>query len=134
MLFRLSLLFVLTPLIELAILVYLGLLIGPWYTILIVVVTGIIGAFMAREQGMATLAKIRGSVERGVMPSKELFEGLLVLIVGLMLLTPGVITDILGFLLLVPQTRRPISWWLRRWIRQRLERGDIEYRNIGFGE
>ena len=134
MLFRLSLLFILTPLIELAILVYLGLLIGPWYTILIVVATGIIGAYMAREQGMATLAKIRGSVERGVMPSRELFEGLLVLIGGLMLLTPGVITDIIGFLLLVPQTRRPISWWMRRWIRRRLERGDIFYSDISFGD
>jgi len=130
MLFQLMLLFILVPLIELAILVYLGLLIGPWYTIIIVVATGIIGAYMARNQGMATLAKIRGSVERGVMPSRELFEGLLVLIGGLMLLTPGIITDIIGFLLLVPQTRRPISWWLRRWIRRRLEKGDIVYHDI----
>ena len=127
MLLRLALLFVLTPLVELAILVYLGTIIGALYTILIVVATGILGAFMARNQGLAALSRIRGSIERGIIPSDEIFDGALILAGGLLLLTPGIITDIIGFALLVPQTRRIIGRWLRSLIRRRIQRGEIRY-------
>ena len=127
MLLRLALLFVLTPLVELAILVYLGTIIGALYTILIVVATGILGAFMARNQGLATLSRIRGSIERGIIPSNEIFDGALILAGGLLLLTPGIITDIIGFAMLVPQTRRIIGRWLRSLIRRRIQRGEIHY-------
>ena len=127
MLLRLALLFVLTPLVELAILVYLGTLIGALYTILIVVATGILGAFMARNQGLAALSRIRGSIERGIIPSDEIFDGALILAGGLLLLTPGIITDIIGFAVLVPQTRRIIGRWLRSLIRRRIQRGEIRY-------
>ena len=127
MLLRLALLFVLTPLVELAILVYLGTIIGALYTILIVVATGILGAFMARNQGLAALSRIRGSIERGIIPSDEIFDGALILVGGLLLLTPGIITDIIGFAVLVPQTRRIIGRWLRSLIRRRIQRGEIHY-------
>jgi len=127
MLLRLALLFVLTPLVELAILVYLGTIIGALYTILIVVATGILGAFMARNQGLATLSRIRGSIERGIIPSNEIFDGALILAGGLLLLTPGIITDIIGFAMLVPQTRRLIGRWLRSLIRRRIQREEIHY-------
>ena len=127
MLLRLVLLFVLTPLVELAILVYLGTIIGALYTILIVVATGILGAFMARNQGLAALSRIRGSIERGIIPSDEIFDGALILAGGLLLLTPGIITDIIGFALLVPQTRRIIGRWLRSLIRRRIQRREIRY-------
>ncbi len=127
MLLRLALLFVLTPLVELAILVYLGTIIGALYTILIVVATGILGAFMARNQGLAALSRIRGSIERGIIPSDEIFDGALILAGGLLLLTPGIITDIIGFAVLVPQTRRIIGRWLRSLIRRRIQRGEIRY-------
>ena len=130
MLLRLALLFVLTPLVELAILVYLGTIIGALYTILIVVATGILGAFMARNQGLATLSRIRSSIERGIMPSEEIFDGALILVGGLLLLTPGIITDITGFALLVPQTRRIIGRWLRSLIRRRIQRGEIHYLEV----
>ena len=121
------LLFVLTPLVELAILIYLGTIIGALYTILIVVATGILGAFMARNQGFATLSRIRSNFERGIIPSNELFHGALILAGGLLLLTPGVITDIVGFAVLVPQTRRLIGRWILSLIRRRIERGEIHY-------
>ncbi len=127
MLLRLALLFVLTPLVELAILVYLGTIIGALYTILIVVATGILGAFMARNQGLATLSRIRGSIERGIIPSNEIFDGALILAGGLLLLTPGIITDMIGFAVLVPQTRRIIGRRLRSLIRRRIQRGEIRY-------
>jgi UPF0716 protein FxsA len=94
MLLRLTLLFVLIPLAELAILVYLGTIIGPFYTILIVVLTGILGAILMRSRGLAILSRIRSNLQRGILPTNELFDGALILVGGLLLLTPGIITDI----------------------------------------
>ncbi len=130
MLFRLILLFVVTPLVELAILVYLGTIIGALYTILIVVVTGLVGAFLARNQGLATLSRIRSSIERGVIPSGELFQGTLILIGGLLLLTPGIVTDLVGFTMLIPQTRTIITKWLRSLIQRKIQKGEIHYWEI----
>jgi len=130
MLFKLLLLFIFVPLVELALLVYIGTLIGPWYTILIVVVTGIVGAVLAKRQGTAIVNRIRSSLEQGIMPSDELIAGALVLIGGLVLLTPGVITDICGFALLIPRTRRAVAGWLRRAIQRRIERGEVSYWRI----
>ena len=127
MLLRFVFLFVLMSLVELAILVYLGIMIGVLYTILIVVATGILGAVMARSQGLATLSKIRSSLEQGIIPSNELFEGVLVLAGGLLLLAPGIITDIVGLAVLVPQTRGIIGKWLRSLIRHRIETAEIHY-------
>ena len=121
------LLFVVTPLVELAILVYLGTIIGILYTVLIVVVTGIVGAILARHQGLATLSRIRNSVAQGIMPSNELFEGALILAGGLFLLTPGIITDIVGFAVLVPQTRRIVGRCLRNLVKRKIQRSEIDY-------
>ena len=131
MLFNLLLLFILVPLVDLALLSYVGMLIGPWYTILIVVGTGILGAVLAKRQGTAILNSIRNSLEQGMLPSDELLAGALVLVGGLVLLTPGIITDILGFALLLPQTRRAIAGWLRRAIQRRIERGEVQYWRLG---
>ena len=130
MLFRLILLFVVTPLVELAILVYLGTIIGALYTILIVVATGLAGAFLARNQGLATLSRIRSSIERGVIPSAELFQGTLILAGGLLLLTPGIVTDLVGFIMLIPQTRTIITRWLRSLIQRKIQKGEVHYWEI----
>ena len=127
MLWKLILIFVLTPLVELASLVYLGTIIGVLYTVLIVVVTGIVGAVLARNQGLATLSRIRNSLEQGIIPSNELFAGALILAGGLLLLTPGIITDIIGFAVLIPQTRRIIEKCLRSLIKRRIQRREIDY-------
>ena len=130
MLLRLIFLFTLVPLIELAILVYLGTIIGALYTVLIVVATGILGAVMARHQGLAALSRIRSNIDSGIMPANELFDGALILAGGLLLLTPGIITDIVGFAVLVPQTRRIIGRWIRSLIHRRIQRGEIHYREV----
>jgi len=130
MLLRFMLLFILMPLMELAILVYLGTIIGALYTVLIVVATGILGAVMARHQGLAALSRIRSNIDSGIMPANELFDGALILAGGLLLLTPGIITDIVGFAVLVPQTRRIIGRWIRSLIHRRIQRGEIHYREV----
>lgn len=127
MLSRLVLLFIVTPLVELAILIYLGTLIGALYTILIVVATGFAGALLARNQGLAILSRIRSSVQRGFMPSDDLFQGGLILAGGLLLLTPGIITDLVGFAMLIPQTRAIIAKWVRSLIQRKIQKGEISY-------
>lgn len=130
MLHKLVLLFVATPVVELAILVYLGTVIGVVYTVLIVVATGIGGALLAKNQGLATLHRIRSSVGRGILPGEELLQGTLILIGGLMLLTPGLVTDLVGFAMLVPQTRKVMAGWLRGIIQRNVQQRNMYYREI----
>ena len=123
--FKLILLFVITPLVELAILVYLGTLVGVLYTILIVVITGLIGALLVRSQGLATLSRIRSDIERGIPSADEIFKGVLILIGGLLLLTPGLVTDLAGFTMLIPQIRNVVVKRLRRFIQRKIQQRQI---------
>lgn len=118
MLGRLMLLFVLVPLVELVLLLQIGALIGPWPTLALVVTTGVAGAALARSQGLVAFAAVQGRLAQGQLPGPELLDGLAVLVGGALLLTPGVLTDLIGFSLLTPWTRRGI----RRWLTGRLER------------
>jgi UPF0716 protein FxsA len=120
MLARLALLFVAVPLAELAILVWLGRRMGLVPTVALVVVTGILGAWLARRQGVATWSRFRAALDSGQLPHRELVEGVLVLVAGAVLLTPGLLTDVVGFLLLVPSVRhrvrdRAVAAIGRRW-------------------
>lgn len=114
MLFRLMLLFVLVPLVELYLLLKLGALIGAGPTIAIVIVTGVLGGSMARIQGFAVLRRVRESLDAGILPTDALIDGLFVLAGGLLLLTPGLLTDIVGFLALLPPTRELLKKWIKR--------------------
>lgn len=118
MLFRLLLLFVLVPLVELYLLLRLGGLIGAGPTLAIVIVTGILGGVMARMQGFAVLRRIRDNLNAGTLPTNPLIDGLFVLAGGLLLLTPGLLTDVAGFLALLPPTRE----LFKRWIKRRFQR------------
>ncbi len=120
---RLILLFTFVPIIELMLLIRLGVRIGALNAILVVLVTGILGALLVRWQGLAVLSRIRSDLGLGIVPTRELFDGALVLIGGLLLLTPGLITDAIGLGLLVPITRRVVRNWLRAGLRKRAEAG-----------
>lgn len=130
MFFRLFLLFTIIPVVELAILIRLGTVIGVFPTIAIVVLTGMAGAYLARTQGFSVLSKIRARMAEGAFPAEELLDGLLVLAAGIVLITPGILTDITGFLLLVPRTRRVAKNFLSRYIRNHLQGGTIDYREF----
>jgi UPF0716 protein FxsA len=121
---RLLLLFTIVPLIELFLLVKLGSVIGLGPTILIVICTGALGAWLARRQGLGVLNRINEDFSAGRLPADALIDGLLIIVAGALLLTPGLITDGLGFLLLVPRGRAVI----RNAVTERLARrfGDGE--------
>jgi UPF0716 protein FxsA len=102
---QLLLLFISVPLIEVLILIKLGSLFGFWPTIFLVIGTGILGAYLAKLYGLSVWYQIQQDLQAGVMPADKLVDGLLILIGGIVLLTPGLLTDILGFMLLIPITR-----------------------------
>jgi UPF0716 protein FxsA len=83
-------------------------------TLALVVVTGILGSALLRHQGTHTLRRIRGELAAGRMPAEELLSGVLLLVGGAFLLTPGILTDVAGFLLMVPGNRRLVGRWLRK--------------------
>jgi UPF0716 protein FxsA len=105
MFLRLLLLFTVVPLVELYLLVEIGSLIGVAPTIAIVIITGFFGAWLARRQGMNVLKRLNEELAAGGIPTEALTDGLLILIAGAVLLTPGLLTDAFGFFLLVPGGR-----------------------------
>lgn len=112
MLFYLLLLFIVVPFVELALLLKLADMTSWWHTLLLVIVTGIIGTWLARSQGLRTYRKIQQSIAAGQMPTDSLIDAAMILVAGALLLTPGILTDLFGFSLLFPPTRRLYRHWL----------------------
>lgn len=117
--------FVLMPLLELALLLRVHQTVGMAATLGIVIVTGAVGAALARFQGLMTLRAIRMDLAEGRMPAPRLLDGLMILLAGALLITPGLVTDTIGFLLLVPALRRAIRGRLRRRLEQKLREGRV---------
>jgi UPF0716 protein FxsA len=124
MLARLVLLFTIVPIIELALILWVNTLIGPWPTFGIILVTGFTGALMGKLQGLKAWRKIKEELARGELPQDSILDGLAVLIASALLLTPGVLTDLAGFILLFPPTRAPIRAFAKRRLTKWLQ-GDM---------
>lgn len=120
------LLFILLPAAELALLVEVGRRIGTGATLALIVLTGVAGATLARWQGLGVLRTIRAETAAGRLPAAELVDGLILLLASALLVTPGVLTDALGFLCLVPAFRGA----LRAALRRRFERAVAEGRVV----
>ncbi len=121
----LLLLIIIVPALEIGVLVWAGNWIGPWWVILLIITTGVIGAWLAKQQGLETIRNIQMSMQSGQMPQDVLLDGACILIGGAFLLTPGFITDTIGFLLLIPGTRTPIKGFLKRMIMKMMDRGTV---------
>jgi UPF0716 protein FxsA len=127
MFLRLLALFVLLPLAELALLIQVGQWIGLGWTLAIVVATGFAGAALARRQGLRAWLAIQRELREGRMPGATLIDGLLILIGGIVLLTPGLLTDLFGFLLLVPVSRSALRRVLGRRFERAIRRGEASF-------
>lgn len=128
---RLALIFVVVPLLELALLIRVGQVVGFWPTIGLVIFTGIAGAWLARLEGLRTLFKLRNDLAHGKLPGQAIMDGMAVLLGGALLLTPGIVTDILGFSLLLPQTRGSIQRWVRERLGESVRDGSIHVTVMG---
>ena len=114
MLLKLFLAFTIIPFLEIYLLIEIGSYIGAFNTLIIVVLTGFLGALLARHQGLQAMLKVRESLAHGEMPAEHLLDALLILLAGIVLLTPGFLTDLAGFLILIPTTRLHFKRWLRK--------------------
>lgn len=128
---RLALIFVAVPLLELFLLIRLGSAIGLLPTLSLCVLTGVAGAWLARREGLRALWSFQERLARGGVPGRALMDGLCILLGGALLLTPGLLTDVVGFSLLVPPSRR----WIQKRIQSRIERqladGSLRVTTIG---
>lgn len=107
------LLFILMPIVEIAVLLRVGDAIGWLSTLAVVILTAIIGTVMLRQQGLATLSRAQQRLGAGEMPAEQLLEGVLLMIGGVLLLTPGFVTDAFGFLCLLPFTRQAMVRYMK---------------------
>lgn len=106
------LLFIIIPLVELYFIIVVGDMIGALWTVLLVLMTAVIGVNLLRLQGMSTLGRAQRNMAQGQVPALEMMEGVALAVAGILLITPGFITDSFGFLLLLPVTRRAIIQYL----------------------
>ncbi|MFQ6673993.1 MAG: FxsA family protein [Fidelibacterota bacterium] len=130
MLTKLLLIFIGLPFVEMMILIKLGQTIGFWPTMLLVIATGVVGAALAKTQGLRTWYQIQRELEMGKLPAGKLVDGLLILVGGIVLLTPGLLTDLLGFILLIPTTRNVFKQWLQGKLAEMAREGETRITTI----
>jgi UPF0716 protein FxsA len=123
--FYLFLIFVLVPVIELTILIKVGSVIGTLNTITIILLTALIGAYLVRLEGLGVLYRIQKNMNEGIFPAEELINGVMILVAGALLLTPGFFTDVIGFLMVFPASRNVLKRIARRYIDRRIASSDI---------
>jgi len=121
MFIRLLALFIVIPLLELALLIKIGEYVGLIWTIILVGSTGAVGISLARAQGLAVINKVKQSLSQGQLPQNSLLDGILVLVGAAMLLTPGLLTDVGGFSLIIPVSRKLIRTVVKKQLKDKFE-------------
>jgi UPF0716 protein FxsA len=127
---RLFILFTIVPIIEVYLIIKAGQIIGPLPTVLLLLAISSAGAWLVRAQGFQTMRSIRSELAEGRLPAAQLMDGAMVLVGGVLLLTPGFFTDLLGLFFLIPITRAQIMRLAGYWLRQRINRGTIVVRHF----
>lgn len=118
-------LIIVLPAIEISVLLLSGHLIGVWLTLLLILVTGALGLFLAKGQGLETWRKAQEQMQFGYMPGNEIIDGICILIGAIFLVLPGLISDVLGIILLLPLTRNLLKPIVIRLIMNRMNRGKV---------
>ena len=127
---KLLILFIIVPVTELYILIEVAKKIGSLTTIGVIILTGIIGTYLVKNQGFMILRKIQEDLNEGIMPGDSLIQGAIILAGGILLLTPGFVTDILGFIFLAPVSRNIVKKYLLKWLKGKIKEGNIYYREF----
>lgn len=120
--------FIVVPTIEIALFIWTGGYIGIWSVIGLIVLTGLLGTIIVRYEGMQTMRRAQTAFQRGEIPRDEILEGICILIGSVLLITPGFFTDLVGFLIVFPLTRKPFVALLKRIIAKKISKGTIIYR------
>jgi UPF0716 protein FxsA len=117
--------FIVVPLIEIYVLIQVGQVIGPWWTILLLILDSLFGTWLIRREGGRAWLALRVALESGRMPARELADGALILVGGTLMLTPGFVTDAFGILLILPFTRPVARRLLTQLVSRRLLAGYV---------
>lgn len=120
--------FLLVPALEIGVFIWAGGVIGPWSVVAVIILTGFLGVALAKQQGMETWKKAQQSMQHGIVPKEQVIDGLCIFAGGLLLVTPGFITDIIGFVLILPLTRHPIKLQIEKLLRWLINRRTIVFR------
>ena len=127
---KLLILFIIVPVTELYILIEVAKKIGSLTTIGVIILTGVIGTYLVKNQGFMILRKIQEDLNEGIMPGDSLIQGAIILAGGILLLTPGFVTDILGFIFLAPVSRNIVKKYLLKWLKGKIKEGNLYYREF----
>lgn len=127
---RLLILFLLVPLVEIYVLIKVGSVLGAGITIILVIFTAVVGAYLARSEGAQAMLRVRANMEQGIMPGDDILDALLILVAGLVLLTPGFVTDFFGLLLLFKPSRRVIRKFVREKLEEWIKNREVHYRRF----
>lgn len=130
---RILLLLLITPIVELALLIQLGDVIGFWPTIAIIVTTALLGSYLLRREGLSVWRRFNERLNRGDLPGTELLDGVIIIVAGALLITPGVLTDVAGFTGLLPLTRKPLRAFVQRRIEAAVKKGTVRVQHSMFG-
>jgi len=125
---KLLFLFIIIPVIELYILIEIGKRIGVWYAIGIIVLTGVLGAYLVKNQGFYILKKIQIDLNEGILPGDNLIQAVIILVGGVLLITPGFLTDIIGLICLMPAGRLIIKNYSLKWLKNKIKEGNFYYK------
>jgi UPF0716 protein FxsA len=117
---KMILIFTIVPFVELYLLFKIAELTSALTALVIIIITGVVGAYLAKSQGLKVFNQIQDEFQRGVMPKDKLIEGFCILIGGILLLTPGVITDFIGFTLIIPMTRLIYAKTIKKFIKNKI--------------
>ena len=128
MFFYLLIIFIILPIIEISIFIQVGGFVGTFNTILIIFLTAAVGVYFVRQQGFRTFQKIAVELQNQQIPVQGMFDGLVILISGILLVTPGFLTDIIGFLGLIPQTRILLLGIIKNLFLQRYSNAHKQYK------
>jgi UPF0716 protein FxsA len=128
---RLLFLFILIPLLELYILFKISGYLGAFQTVALVVFSALLGLVLARFEGLKTLQQISQSLSQGIVPAEEMVDGVLIFVGGILLITPGVLTDLFALVLLIPYTRTIFKRWLRRRFDRMIAAGNVRLHYYG---
>lgn len=124
----LLLLFLVLPALEIGVFIWMGGIIGPWWVVGLILVTGILGVMIAKQQGLETWHRARQAINSGQPPTEYIINGICIFVGGVFLFTPGFITDAVGFILVIPVTRGFVKHMMINTIKRMIDKNKIIYR------
>lgn len=125
----LLLLIIIVPAAEIGVLLASGQIIGFWPTVILIILTGVLGSYLAKKQGLATFYQLQRQLQTGQLPGDALLDGVCILVGGTFLLTPGFLSDLLGLFLLLPATRVFFKKLIKNWIQTKIRNGNMRIIN-----